>query len=392
MNKIFNDFPEVADLFCESDLFFPVNNSNGRTFQLNSFLGSLFSLSPIDTEPSILGSNISTKTPDDNKKAGLELTKQFSQSYIAEVSKFLLSLLRATEKSKRLTFKWFCDVISVNIDRKKTYFNPITVSKIGFLMNISYVLIKVLYESKLLVEGNLFNFVGEIDPLFALTSFINFSSFEKISAETYNELLESKKNVIQSMNFNLETKFFFVINTIFSLTIRTVESEYLNLKKKFNEFIEMNATNDPLFKECVCTLKAYEAYLKNNEFCKYMLKFTDINISLFFVLNNSKYTQEFLKTKKVLDSSIMDDLTNYFEHSENKNLSILPLLLVQNVSNVFICLRIISPQVLISDMFSVKQFAYFSIIYSSNPNFITTSHFLCFIRKRSRRDLLDVTR
>ena len=63
MNKIFNDYPETTDLFCESSLFLPKNISNGRNFQLNSLLGAILSFSPIDCEPSVLLSNIRTTLP-----------------------------------------------------------------------------------------------------------------------------------------------------------------------------------------------------------------------------------------------------------------------------------------------------------------------------------------
>jgi len=164
--------------------------------------------------------------------------------------------------------------------------------------------------------------------------------------------------------------------------MKTIEAEYYNLKKKFNEFIEQDATNDINFKECTCLKRAYEVYLKNNEFCKYVFKFTFVNIALFFSLNNSKFTPGFLKQTNTQDSVVSNSFHNYMENCENKIMSSLPLILVQNVLYVYICLRINSPEVLIADINTVKQYAYFSIIYSSNSNFITTSHF--------RTELLDL--
>jgi hypothetical protein len=284
--------------------------------------------------------------------------------------------------SRRITLKWFYDCIGWNIDRKKTLYNPQTISKLGFLMNIIYILIKILYDNKILVDGSTYCFTKEIQPLFALTNNINFSSFERINNDSYNETLENNKHTIQTVNFNLETCLFFIINTLLSFTIKTIESEYYNLKKKFNEFIEQEATNDINFKECTCLKRAYEVYLKNNEFCKYVFKFTYVNIALFFSLNNSKFTLAFLKQTNTQDSVVSNSFHNYLENCENKIMSSLPLILIQNVLYVYICLRINSPEVLIADINTVKQYAYFSIIYSSNSNFITTSHF--------RTELLDL--
>ena len=251
----------------------------------------------------------------------------------------------------------------------------LTTILLPFLMNITYVLIKILYDHKFLVDNYLFNFITEIDPYFSLTSFINFQNLDKISTEAYNEMASYKKNSLYTLNFNIETKFYFIINTIFSLVISSIESEYLKLKKKFNEFLDSKGEKDPMFKECLCLIKGYEVYLKNNEYCKYMLKFTNINIALFFMMNNSKYTLDYLKLKKGHDSIIIEDFSNYINNTENKNMSILPFLLVQNIINNYIILRIIYPEVLIGDIFSVRQYAYFSIIYISNPNFIIVPHF-----------------
>ena len=249
-------------------------------------------------------------------------------------------MLKATEFSKKSVFKWFYSVVNLNVDRKKIYFNPIFTSRLGFLLNTVYVLVKILFENKFIIEGNLFNFASEIDPNFALSSnTINFPNFDMINQETHNEMIETKKKTVQNTNFNLETNFFFIINSIFSLTIRNFESEYLNLKKKFNDFVNLKAFNDPLFKECDCLIKAYDAYIKNNEFCKYIFKFTNVNINLFMILNNSKYTFEYLKSKKTQDNTVLEDLINSMDNTVNKALSQLPLFLVQNVMNIFICLR-----------------------------------------------------
>lgn len=324
---------------------------------------------------------ISTKTQDDNKKSGLELIKNFTV-YVSEVSKFVFSLLRATQLSRKITLKWFYDSIAWNTDRKKTLYNTQTISKLGFLMNIIYILIKVLYDNKLLIDGSTYSFTKEIQALFSLTNNINYSSFERINNDSYNEMLDRNKEGIQTCVFNIETCIFFIINTIISFTIRTIESEYFNLKTKSNEFIEQNLINDIKFKECACLIKAYEVYLKNNEFSRFIFKFTYVNIALFFSLNSSKYTPEFLKQTNTQDSIITSSFHNYMENCENKLLSSLPLILVQNVLNVYICLRINSPEVLLADINTVKQYAYFSLIYSSNSYYITTSHF--------RSELLDL--
>ena len=127
-------------------------------------------------------------------------------------------------------------------------------------------------------------------------------------------MFERNKNTLHSLNFNLQTKTFFIINTLFSLVINTLQSEYLNLNNKLYEFQNSHTShNDPQFKELMCILKAYEVYLKNSEFCKYLLKFSTINIYLLYILNNSKYTYEYLKSKKLADATILEDFSNYID-------------------------------------------------------------------------------
>ena len=290
--------------------------------------------------------------------------------------------MKSSEKSKNILFKWIYQLITFNIDLNKSNYDTTKTSSLGFLLNITYILIKVLYDNKLMLETCLFKFASRINPLFVLmTDLINYNKFDKINNDAYNEMT-IKNNLNNNHKFNLETQFFFTVNSIISLVIKQLQSDYISLSNKYDDFATKKPYNDSLFNEIVCVKLGYEVYLKNVEFCKNLLIFTNINIDLFFILNNTKYTSDFLISKNVQDNKIIDDFTHSFDNSENKSLSILPFILVQNIINVYICLRIIHPEVLIRNMFSVKLYAYFSIIYSSNPNFLIIPHF--------RLELLDL--
>ena len=126
------------------------------------------------------------------------------------------------------------DSVNLNLERNKTFINLHSVSTLGFLICLSFVLLKIFFTSENGKRNdNPIVIFKEIDLNFCLSSnLIDFSKFCKISNTDMKE-------------FNHTTKFYFIIHILIHYFLKNLDEEYVKILQQLHTFISAGKINDP---------------------------------------------------------------------------------------------------------------------------------------------------
>jgi len=370
--KIFNDYPITREVYVRGLNFLP-KGANAKMLQSMSLLGAYLSLSSFEADVNSIKVSFSSMVNSDSDVNIRNFTFKLN-SLLNEITT-LFYLLITDAKSKSFLLNYLCDVGNLNLERKKMYSNPYLVSTIGFLLNTSIVLLKILFDHEH-KNSSVFEIVAEIDILYTSTaSEIQFNKHDRINDDASKDSINSDK--LSSENFNMTTKLFFIIHNILSYFIKNLDDEYTKLAQQLSNMFKMNAINDPRFKELLGMLKAVDVYLRNPEFTKNIMKLNQVTCLLIFSLNNKKYFIDKSNLQNFKNLELCSFIEDFYENIDTSNLyklSILPNFIVKNIISSSLLLRKFYSEAIISDMIPTKIITYFSIIYSSQVNLIVNPH------------------
>lgn len=145
-----------------------------------------------------------------------------------------------------MTLNWVCSVINLNLERNKMYVNPYVVSSIGFLNNITYILMKYLDEKNNFFGNNLLKETADINHFFSITTNrINFSKFERINSDDVRELVEKEFESYNHDSYSLNTIIYFMLHCLLNYTMKNFEEEYKKLLQQIQTYVSSGLISDP---------------------------------------------------------------------------------------------------------------------------------------------------
>ena len=213
--------------------------------------------------------------------------------YLSEVAEFFIVMFIKDPFNSILD--WAYELIKLNLDKLKLYNNNNNQnsSSDGFLLNIIIILNKIIfkeYENGIQDEERysdfIFKIVGKIDSLFTLTEDkIPFSKFDRINPEIVKEIIKDKDLIPQG--FNIYTKLFFIQEIIISITLKNFMNFVDMFSKTFHEILislkHSNLRIDIESQNMITLELFFLIYLRNKEFNKYLLRFSEISTFLIFL-------------------------------------------------------------------------------------------------------------
>lgn len=383
--SLFEKCPLVAEAYVQEANFNPklMNSNNllmnGKNFQLQSYLGPYLSIAVFEADVNSLRNNFPINKSNQEVDSIIKSYTNKLNDYLHDFTYFIYTIYSSTENCRSGLLNWTYSLISLNFDRTKMWQNSQNSSSIGMLLNCLIVLLKILFDIQSHLKINysdfIFKVVAHIDPLFTLSNNkINFSKFDRINPDLVKEIIENEGDESNYKEYNLYTELFFIISTISSLSIKSFDDEIQFISNKFEELLNENKTNDPVFKDYNSILKSACCYLRNSEFSKNLLKFGEISSVFVFSLNNKKYPQINLDKQNIDYHLYIEEFFQYIDNNDNFALSLLPMFVCKNIFQNCLFIRKHNSDTLVNEMNSTKIIVYYAIIYSSQLDLIKNPH------------------
>ena len=383
--KILTSYPKVRIVFLKDALYNPLN-INARLKQALSFYGPYLSYSPLDAPP------------DQHRNAFKQFTNDSElRSYINKLNniiELLTDIIKTLDEfDEEKSPNYFFSTININLDWQKTIKNFMTLSSLGFLMNMLSLSLNLFFNEchKYASEDDYKNkeykikVIKFINTKFCLNDkYILFSKFNPIYSMSCKEYIESNKAQSQSIKYNIITKLFFISHSLMNYVIPTLMKLYMEAGKAASMAFSTLGFNNPQTKEHIIKLRLLDIYVKNEKFVKQILEFNEITTFFLITLNNSKYTHndEYTEEKNNNINSINEELystfkSDYYKYIDTKSnavISSLPEFLIINMVNTCVFFRQAFPDLYFKDFDILKNLANFGLIYSSRIDIIHNQH------------------
>ena len=383
--KILTSYPKVRTVFLKDALYNPLN-INARLKQALSFYGPYLSYSPLDAPP------------DQHRNAFKQFTNDSElRSYINKLNniiELLTDIIKTLDEfDEEKSLNYFFSTININLDWQKTIKNFMTLSSLGFLMNMLSLSLNLFFNEchKYASEDDYKNkeykikVIKFINTKFCLNDkYILFSKFNPIYSMSCKEYIESNKAQSQSIKYNIITKLFFISHSLMNYVIPTLMKLYMEAGKAASMAFSTLGFNNPQTKEHIIKLRLFDIYVKNEKFVKQILEFNEITTFFLITLNNSKYTHndEYTEEKNNNINSINEELystfkSDYYKYIDTKSnavISSLPEFLIINMVNTCVFFRQAFPDLYFKDFDILKNLANFGLIYSSRIDIIHNQH------------------
>ena len=383
--KILTSYPKVRIVFLKDALYNPLN-INARLKQALSFYGPYLSYSPLDAPP------------DQHRNAFKQFTNDSElRSYINKLNniiELLTDIIKTLDEfDEEKSLNYFFSTININLDWQKTIKNFMTLSSLGFLMNMLSLSLNLFFNEchKYASEDDYKNkeykikVIKFINTKFCLNDkYILFSKFNPIYSMSCKEYIESNKAQSQSIKYNIITKLFFISHSLMNYVIPTLMKLYMEAGKAASMAFSTLGFNNPQTKEHIIKLRLFDIYVKNEKFVKQILEFNEITTFFLITLNNSKYTHndEYTEEKNNNINSINEELystfkSDYYKYIDTKSnavISSLPEFLIINMVNTCVFFRQAFPDLYFKDFDILKNLANFGLIYSSRIDIIHNQH------------------
>ena len=385
--KILQEYPKVRGVFLNDVLYNP-QNINGRLIQALSFYGPYLSNSPLDTPVEQSRNAFKQFTNDSELKSYINKLNN-----IIETLSEILKVLEEFDDEKSLNY--FYSVINKNFDWQKTIKNFMTLSSLGFLLNMLYLCLNLFFSEchKYKNEENDYKnkeykikSIKYINTKFCLNDKnILFSKFNLIYSMICKDYIEANKVKSESIKYNLITKLFFICHSLMDYIIPALMKLYMEAGKAASVAFSTLGFNNPETKENIIKLKLFDIYVKNDKFVKSILEFNEITTFFLITLNNSKYVHndELTNGENKEENTIKEedeytlfksDYYKYMDVKSNVVISSLPEYLLLNMVNSCIFFRQAYPDLYFKDFDLLKNLVNFGLIYSSHINIIHNQH------------------
>ena len=180
--------------------------------------------------------------------------------------------------------------------------------------------------------------------------------------------------------FNIYTKLFFIHETLSKFVISNFHNSYDNLSKKIKALTILHGYNineNAEFSTLIYIQYLMDIYLKNKDFNKDLLRFSEITTTLIFSLNNQKYSKaKLLSSFKYLSyNAFLDDFYNYINYDDNFTISLMPQFIYENLFTIVKYIKRYDENTLIDNLSCCKSLTLFSLIFSCQDNLIKNPHF-----------------
>lgn len=162
--------------------------------------------------------------------------------------KFIYIIYEYSENSRQALKNWIYSFISFNYDKTKLYHNHANVSKNGFLCNVLFIILRIIFDGEIFNNFKntgeyLFFLAKNINVNFSLSdNRINFKKFERINTESAKEILETvgsdENNFVE---YNINTELFFIGNCLFEYLIKNMDNHITQISNEFSDLQEANS-------------------------------------------------------------------------------------------------------------------------------------------------------
>ena len=362
------------------------NIKTGSNFENQIHISKYIDISPLNETLSEYKSIFSLNSPKIEIKTILNEYTNILNSYLNNVADFLI-LLYELDKDKVVLNMAF-EAIKLNMDKIKIVKNNKILSKNTFLFNLLIILNKIFFKEYDEGEKSDYNFskfifkiVESIDPLFSLTDkYIPFPKFDRLNPEIVQNFMEDQnyEDLIPE-EFNIYTKLYFIHETISKFVISNFNISYENIGKKIKTLLMLNGysiNGNPELSTLLYVQQIMDIYLKNADFNKDLLRFSEISTFFIFSLNNQKYSQPKLKSIKDLNyKTYLDDFYNHINFDDNFTISLMPQFIYENLFVIVKYIKRYDENTLIDNLSCCKSLTYFSLIFSCQENLIKNPHF-----------------
>ena len=386
LTSVFLSFPYSVKYYLDLSLR-DYNVKSGANIENQIHFSKYIDISPLEGSLSEFKSIFNLNAPKIEIKSILNDYINILNSYLNKVSDFLI-LLYELDKDKTVLNLAF-EIIQLNMDKIKTIKNNKLLSKNTFLFNLLIILNKIFfkeYDEGAKNDYNLskfiFHVVKNIDPLFSLTDkYIPFDKFDRMNPEIVQNFMEDQnyKELIPE-EFNIYTKLFFIHETLSKFVISNFHNSYDNLSKKIKALTILHGYNineNAEFSTLIYIQYLMDIYLKNKDFNKDLLRFSEITTTLIFSLNNQKYSKaKLLSSFKYLSyNAFLDDFYNYINYDDNFTISLMPQFIYENLFTIVKYIKRYDENTLIDNLSCCKSLTLFSLIFSCQDNLIKNPHF-----------------
>ena len=294
LKSLFIAFPQIIKIYVDVSLQIKYNfYYNGKIFQKENYICKYIDVSPFEGNLTEMRSVININKPKRETDLVIDNYTDKLNKYLSEVAEFFIVMFIKDPFNSILD--WAYELIKLNLDKLKLYNNNNNQnsSSDGFLLNIIIILNKIIfkeYENGIQDEERysdfIFKIVGKIDSLFTLTEDkIPFSKFDRINPEIVKEIIKDKDLIPQG--FNIYTKLFFIQEIIISITLKNFMNFVDMFSKTFHEILislkHSNLRIDIESQNMITLELFFLIYLRNKEFNKYLLRFSEISTFLIFL-------------------------------------------------------------------------------------------------------------
>ena len=386
LKSLFIAFPQLIKIFV--DLSLKMGGDVGIAFQKNNFICKYIDVSPIETSLSNMRTVINLNRS--KREADIAIDKYINKlnNYLNEVADFLVVMY--IKDPFYSVLEWAFKLVKLNLEKLKMYKNDSILTTNGFFLNIIYILNKIFfkeYECDIQNEEKYSNFifkvVGKIDALFTLTeNNIPFSKFDRANPEIVNAVINDPNSDSKELippTFSIYTKLFFLEEVFLFYVLKNFMTQVEILSRKHKAKVDETNGNlkDPDLQNIIILEQILLIYLRNKEFYKGMLRFSEVSTFLIFSLNNKKYSQyKFSNNPKEINyKEFLDDFYYHINFDDNFAISLLPQFIYQNLITISKFTKIFHEDSLIDNIYCTKALIYFSLIFSCQNNLIRNPHF-----------------
>ena len=385
LKSLFIAFPQLIKIYVDLSL-----NENkiklGSVFQKENYICKYIDVSPIESDLSSMRNKINLNRSKREADAIIDNYTNKLNQYLNEVANFLIVMYMKDPFCTILN--WCYELIRLNLDKLKMYKKNETLTSNGFILNILIIINKIIfkeYESGIQNEQNYSNFifkmVGKIDALFTLTEQnIPFSRFDRTNPEVVSAIIGGDNKDLIPPTFTIYTQLFFIQEIIIDLVLKNFMQTVEMFSRKVQDKIDENGgnfKNNVELQNMIILEQFLMVYLRNKEFLRGLLRFSEVSTFLIFSLNNKKYSQDqFSKnTKEINYKEFLDDFYYHINFDDNFAISFLPQFIYQNLITISKFVKRFNEDSLIENLYCTKALVYFSLIFSCQTNLIKNPHF-----------------
>lgn len=246
---LFGNCPDTIEVYVNDVNFLPKNIQNGNQFQYgNTYLSPYLNVSLLDAHIDGLKNIFTVYKSQIEIDNFIKYRNKKKNDFLDMITKMIYIVYEHSENSRQALKNWIYFFINLNMDKIKMYHKDEFLSRNGFIANLIYIILNIIFEAQDYMEIEspnefIFSFARDIQINFSLSNNrIDFSKFERINSDSVKEILtqigSEEHNYVE---YNLNTELFFIANTLFDFFVKNFDNQYSQISNEYSNFVE----NDP---------------------------------------------------------------------------------------------------------------------------------------------------